>query len=108
MNKSTDFIILKAETYEQEGDEKFRFAVSTTDDEDTSGVIFMFNDYTLVECGGDVQAQCFVHFGETKDDKIVPITKNDPRYDKLYEKAHEILEQITKPHIDELLSMTEN
>jgi hypothetical protein len=41
MTQHVDFVILKAETYEEDGDKKYRFAAAVTG-EDAPDVIFVF------------------------------------------------------------------
>jgi hypothetical protein len=89
------FIILKAETYEEEGVEKFRFAASVSDDDDLSNIIFFFDDYTLYQENGDLIAQSPVHFAEQINGELVPIKEDDSRHDILRDVSAKILDQAT-------------
>jgi hypothetical protein len=95
------FIILKAETYEEEGEEKFRFAASVNDDDDFSNIIFFFDDYKFYQKDGDLLAQSRVHFAEQIDGKLIPIEGDDSRYDSLKDISAKIIEQATDICIQE-------
>jgi hypothetical protein len=106
MTQYVDFIILKAETYEEDGEERFRFAATATG-EDAPGVVFMFEDYNLVDIDGGIQAQCYVRFSEIRNGKTVLIEDDDPRRDMLYEMGEKILEKVTNSFFNELMQTTE-
>lgn len=106
MTKPVDFIILRADAYEQDGAEKFRFAAAATG-ENAPDVVFIFDEYDFVETEEGIQARCYIHFGEADDNQIVPIKEEDPRYEMLSKMGQQILMQVTEPCFNELAQMAE-